>query len=348
MKTTNGTRRQRICGVANRGGETMNTAASMLGRACLALAMALGIASAAQAQEFPARPIKIVVGFGPGGLGDIVTRALAQKMTDAMGKPVLVENMPGAGGITAAMAVSRAQPDGYTLLLVSGQNAISPYLFKSLPYDPIADFSMISMVGTFHFLLVTDKDAPYRSVREVVAAAQGDPARFNVGTISVGSVQYLSARLFTSMAKLDVPIVPFKSTGDVVTALRSRDVQVGLETVPGAIAQVKSGGLRAIATTSAARLPFLPDVPTIAESGVAGYVSDSWNGLVAPAKTPRDIVMRLNREIARALEAPDLRQRLLDLGLEPRASSPEALKDTFERDGAKWRVVIEQAKIEKQ
>jgi tripartite-type tricarboxylate transporter receptor subunit TctC len=314
----------------------------------LAAAWLAGFAGGAAAQEFPAKPIKIVVGFGPGGLGDIVTRALAQKMTESMGKPVLVENMPGAGGITAAMAVARAQPDGYTMLLVSGQNAISPYLFKSLPYDPVGDFSMISTIGTFHFLLVTDKDSPLKSVRDVIAAAQADPKRFNVGSISVGSVQFLSARLFTSMARLDVPVVPFKSTGDVVTALRSHDVQVGIETVPGVIAQVKGGGLRAIATTASARLPFMPDVPTVAESGVAGYQSDSWNGLVAPAKTPRDIVMRLNREVAKALEAPDLRQRLLDLGLEPRASTPEALKDSFDRDAAKWRVVIEQAKIEKQ
>lgn len=317
-------------------------------RVCMGLLVCLCCWGHAAAQDFPVKPVKIIVGFGPGGLGDIVMRALAQKMTDSLGKPVLVENMPGAGGITAAMAVARAQPDGYTMLLVSGQNAISPYLFKSLPYDPVGDFSMISMVGTFHFLLVTDKDGPLRSVREVIASAQADPARFNIGTISVGSVQYLSARLFTAMARLDVPIVPFKSTGDVIAALRSRDVQVGLETVPGAIAQVKSGGLRAVATTSPARLSFLPDVPTVMESGVAGYASDSWNGLVAPAKTPRDIVMRLNREIAKALEAPDLRQRLLDLGLEPRASSPEALRETFERDAAKWRVVIEQAKIEKQ
>jgi len=317
-------------------------------RGCFGFLAWLCCAGALLAQEFPVKPVKIVIGFGPGGLGDIVMRALAQKMTESLGKPVLVENMPGAGGITAAMAVARAQPDGYTMLLVSGQNAISPYLFKSLPFDPVGDFSMISTVGTFHFLMVTDKDGPHKSVREVIAAAQNDPARFNIGTINVGSVQYLSARLFTSMARLDVPIVPFKSTGDVITALRSRDVQISFDTVPGVIAQVKSGGLRAIATTSPTRLPFLPDVPTVTESGVAGYVSDSWNGLVAPARTPRDIVMRLNREIAKALEAPDLRQRLLELGLEPRASTPEALKETFERDAAKWRVVIEQAKIEKQ
>lgn len=312
---------------------------------------ALLAAPPAWAQAYPHKPVKIVVGFGPGGLGDTVTRTLAQKMTESMGQSVIVENAPGAGGITAASLVARAAPDGYTLLLVSGQNAFSPYLFKSLPYDPVDSFSMISTIGTFHFLLMVDKDSPLKTVGDVVAAAHRDPAHFNIGTISVGSAQNLSARLFATMAKLDVPIVPFKSTGEVIAALRGGSIQVGMETVTGALGQIRSGALRAIATSADARIGFLPDVPTIAESGgpaLAKYESDSWNGIVAPAGTPAPIVQRLNREIAKALQAPDVRQRFLSFGIEPRGSTPEELKEVFRKDAAKWRVVIEQAGIEKQ
>ncbi len=312
----------------------------------------LSAAAVASAQPaYPNRPLKLVVGFGPGGLGDTVARALAQKMSESMGQPVVVENLPGAGGITAASSVARAAPDGYTLLLVSGQNAFSPSLFKSLPYDPVESFSMISTMGRFHFLVVVDKDSPYKTLADVVAQARRDPARFNVATINIGSAQHLSARLLLTMAGLNVPIVPFKSTGDVVTALRGGTVQVGVETTTGVINQVKGGGLRAVATSSPRRLTVLPDVPTVAESGVAGlarYESDSWNGIVAPAGTPREIVLRLQSEIAKALALPDLRQRLLDLGIEPGASTPEELREVFVRDGAKWGEVIRQANIEKQ
>ena len=320
----------------------------------LGLSMLNGVQAAsvsAPAPAFPVKPIRIVVGFGPGGLGDTVTRALAQKMSESTGQSVIVENAPGAGGITAASTVARAAPDGYTLLLVSGQNAFSPYLFKSLPYDPVQSFSMISTIGTFHFLLVVDKDSPLKTVNDLVVAARNDPAHVNIGTISVGSAQHLSASLFSTMARIPVPIVPFKSTGEVVGALRGRNVQVAMETVTGVLGQVKGGALRAIATSSTQRLSFLPDVPTIAESGVPGlasYESDSWNGIVAPANTPPEIVARLNQEIAKALQSPDLRQRFIDLGIEPGSSTPEALKAVFEKDARKWRTVIEQAQIEKQ
>ncbi|MDX3904830.1 MAG: tripartite tricarboxylate transporter substrate binding protein [Pigmentiphaga sp.] len=333
----------------------MDRPSCLPGRARLAaLLLALPVllaAPCAWTQSFPHKPVKIVVGFGPGGLGDTVVRTLAQKMAESMGQSVIVENAPGAGGITAASMVARAAPDGYTLLLVSGQNAFSPYLFKSLPYDPVEDFAMISTIGTFHFLLVADEDSPLKTVADVVEAAHRDPARFNIGTISVGSAQHLSARLFATMAGLDVPIVPFKSTGDVIAALRGRNVQVAMETVTGALGQVRGGSLRAIATTAPARISFLPEVPTIAESGgpaLSRYVSESWNGIVAPAGTPALVVQKLNREISKALEAPDVRQRFVALGIEPRASTPEALKNVFLKDAAKWRVVIEEARIEKQ
>jgi tripartite-type tricarboxylate transporter receptor subunit TctC len=324
-------------------------------RLCATLALAAWAMSNAScalaADAFPSRPIRIVVGFGPGGLGDTVTRARAQKMAQSMGQGIVIENAPGAGGITAASSVARAPADGYTLLLSSGQNAFSPYLFKSLPYDPVASFSMISTIGTFSFVLVADNHSMARTVAEVIAAAQLDSAHFNLGTISAGSAQNLSAQLFVSMAGIKVPVVPFKTTGDVVSALRGNDIQVALETVTGVLGQIKGGAVRAIATTAPQRLPFLPELPTVAESGVpalAGYASDSWNGIVAPAGVPREIVDRLNREVAKALAAPDLRAKLIGLGIEPKAGSPEELKALYRGDAAKWRVVIDQAGIARQ
>ncbi len=314
-----------------------------------ALSGALLLATAAaQAETYPARPIRLVVGFGPGGLGDIVARSVAQKMSESMGQQVVVINQPGAGGITAATAVARAAPDGYTLLLVSGQNAFSPSLFKSLPYDPVKSFSMVSTLGRFHFLVVVDKDSPIQNLKGMVDAARRDSARFSVGTIAVGSAQHLSARLLLTMANLDVPIIPHKTTGDVVTALKGQSIQVGVETSTGAITQIKNGNLRAIAASSKKRLTVLPDIPTVAESGVpelAGYESDSWNGIVAPAGTPRDIVQRLHGEIVKALASPDIRERFLGLGVEPAASTPEELRQVFIDDAAKWGAVIRQANI---
>jgi len=307
--------------------------------------------SASAADAFPARTIRIVVGFGPGGLGDTVTRALAQKMTDSMGQSMVVENTPGAGGITAASSVARAAPDGYTLGLSSGQNALSPFLFKSLPYDPVESFSMISSIGTFSFVLVVDKASPLKTVADVIEAAKKDPAHFNLGTISAGSAQHLSAQLFGSMAKLGVPVVPFKTTGDLIGALRGGEIQVGLETTTGVLGQIKGGALRAIATTAPQRLSFLPEVPTVAESGVpalAGYASESWNGIVAPAGVPRDIVLRLNMEIAKALATPAMQAQLRSLGIEPKAGTPEELKALYRMDAAKWGPVIEQAGIARQ
>jgi tripartite-type tricarboxylate transporter receptor subunit TctC len=317
------------------------------------LAIALGSAAliaplAAQADAYPSRPIRLVVGFGPGGLGDTVARSVALKMSESMGQQVVVINQPGAGGITAATTVARAAPDGYTLLLVSGQNAFSPSLFKSLPYDPVNSFSMVSTLGRFHFLVVVDKDSPIRNLKDLADTARRDRDRFTLATIAVGSAQHLSARLLLTMGGLDVPIAPHKTTGDVVTALKGGTVQAGVETTTGAISHVKNGNLRAIATSSRKRLVVLPDIPTVAESGVAGlanYESDSWNGIVAPANTPRDVVQRLHAEIVKALSAADVRERFLSLGIEPATSTPEELKQVFINDAAKWGAVIRQANI---
>ncbi|MES2535567.1 MAG: tripartite tricarboxylate transporter substrate binding protein [Pseudomonadota bacterium] len=307
-----------------------------------------GLVSHAVADDFPNKPIKIVVSFGPGGVADLTARIVAQKMTESLGKQVIVENVPSAGGIVAASRVAGAAPDGYTLLVMSNQNAVSPGLMKSLPYDPAADFSMISSLGFFDLVLVTADTSPHKTVKDLVAAAKADPGRFNIGSIGVGSTQHLSAELFKSLTQLDVPTVTYKGTGDVIIGLKSGGLQLAVETLPAVATQIKAGTLRAIAVTSDKRVASLPNVPTVAESGVAGYQSASWNGLAAPAKTPPEIVARLNREVVKALASPDTKKRLLDIGIEGRSSTPEAFKSLMEKEIVKWRGVIERAKIEKQ
>ncbi len=317
-------------------------------RLLLTLTLLAGSFVPALAQNYPTRAIKIIVGFGPGGVADISARVIAQKMAADLGRSVIIENLPSAGGIVAATTAARAPADGYTLYLVSNQNAVSPTLMSSLPYDPVGDFSMISTIGFFDLALVADGASPLKSVGDALGAARRDPGHFNIGTIGVGSTQYLSAALFKSMAKLDVPTVPFKSTGEVLAALKSGSVQVGFETLPAVMAQIRSGGLRALAVTSNKRNPDLPQVPTLAESGLPGYLSSSWNGLAAPAKTPPAIIALLNREIARAIADPATRKRLKDIGIEPGASSPEAFKKLLQGEIVKWRGVIQRAGIKPQ
>jgi len=319
-----------------------------LAPALAGLLAVLGTTLPASAQDFPSRPMKIVVGFGPGGLGDITVRAIAQKMQDSFGRPVVVENIPGAGGMTAAASVARAAPDGHTMLLVSGQNAISPSIFKSMSYDWRRDFAPVSNMGSFDFVIVVDKNSALTTVGDLIAAAKKAPGKFNIGTISAGSAQHLTALLFNSMAELSVPVVPFRTTGEVVAGLLSGNIQAGFETLPGVLEQVRAGTLRALAVSSDRRAASLPDVPTIAESGVPGYNIVSWNGFVVPSKTPREIVLKLNKEVAAALAAPDVRKRFQELAVDPRASSPEDLQKTYDADEARWRKVIADAKIPQQ
>jgi tripartite-type tricarboxylate transporter receptor subunit TctC len=316
-----------------------------IGLVFAALAFAACAVTAAQAQEFPTRPIRFVLGFGAGGLGDIAARALGQKMSESLGKPVVIENMPGAGGMTAAASVARAAPDGHTILWVSGQNAISPSMFKSMPYNWDTELTPVSMVGTFDFVILVDKNSPLKTVGDLVDAAKKDPSRFNGGSISVGSAQHLSALMFASMAGINLTIVPFRTTGDVVTALASGNIQVGFETLPGGIGHVKSGTLRALAVSSERRVPYLPDVPTVAESGVPEYNLLSWNGVVMPARTPRDIVLRLNKALNDALATSEVRSRFAELVLDPRPSTPEELQAIYQADVARWRKVFRDANI---
>jgi tripartite-type tricarboxylate transporter receptor subunit TctC len=306
----------------------------------------LALVSAAAAQEFPSRPVRLVMGFGPGGLGDIAGRAIGQVMSQSIGRPVVIENMPGAGGVTAALTLARAEPDGHTILWVSSQNAIAPSMFKSLPYDWGRDFAAVGPMATFDFVLIVHKDSPLKTVRDVIEAAKADPGRFNFGSIAVGTAQNLSTLNFVAMAGLKVPTVPFRTTGEVLTGLASGNIQAAFETIPGVIGLINSGEMRAIGVSSSKRNPFLPDVPTIAESGVPNYLTYSWNGMVAPAKTPANVVMRINKEINSAIATPEIQKRFRDLIMEPRTGTPEDLRKIYETDVTVWRNIITEAKIQ--
>jgi len=314
---------------------------------CAVLALALAAAGVA-AQGYPAKPVRIVVPFGPGGVADISARAVAQKMGESMGQQVIVENKPSAGGILASETVAKAEPDGYTLLFITNGNSVSESLFKSLPYNSVKDFAPVSTVGFFDFVFVVKNDSDIKSMGDLLARMRANPGKLNIATINPGSGQHLSAELFKSMAGVDAQIITYKSTPEVLTAVISGQVQVGLDIVAPVLAQVKGGAVRIIAVSSKQRSPILPEVPTVAESGVPGYESESWNGLAAPVKTPPAIIERLNKEVRAAVAAPDVKKRLQDLGIDARAGTPEQLRERLVADIAKWRAVIEKANIPRQ
>lgn len=325
----------------------MKSFKSMMFWGCLAAAALCAVVSAS-AQNYPSKPIHVIVGFGPGGVADLTCRVVAQKLSAQLGQQVLIENRPSAGGIVAADAVAKAAPDGYTLLLMSNGNAVSASLFKSLPYDTIADFASVSTLGFFDIAVITKSDSKFNSIKDLVAYAKANPGKLNLGTINIGSTQHLSAELFKGMSGIDAVIVPYKGSPDVLVALRGNDVQVAFDMLAPIMSQLKSGVVRVIAITSDRRFPGLPDVPTVAESGVPGYQASSWNAISLPAKTPRAIIDRLNNEINTALAAPEVKNKLLDLGVVARGGTPEQMKTLLALDIEKWRGVIERAKIEKQ
>ncbi|MGZ3411188.1 MAG: Bug family tripartite tricarboxylate transporter substrate binding protein [Xanthobacteraceae bacterium] len=304
-------------------------------------------AFSATAQKFPERPVKIVLPFGAGGVADVSSRIVADKLGTALGQRFVIENMPGAGGITAANAVLTAQPDGYTLGLITNGTAISAVLFKSLPFDPVKDFEMISNIGTFDLVLVVNANSPYKTLADFVTAAKASPGKLNVGTINVGGTQNLGGELFKVMAGLNIQIVPFRNSPDIVVALLRDDVQMLVEFPAAVQGQVNDGKLRVLATSGTKRSPSSPNIPTVDESGIKGYEVSSWNGVFAPRGTPKEVIVTMNKAIADAVVLPDVKQKFADMGIEAKSSSPDELMALYKSDVKKWDDVIVKAGIEK-
>jgi tripartite-type tricarboxylate transporter receptor subunit TctC len=313
----------------------------------LALVAALLPAFAA-AQAYPTKPIRIVLPFGPGGVADITTRTLAPRLGDALGQQIVVENMPGAGGIRASETVAHATPDGYTLLLLTNGNAVSKALFNSLPYDPETDFAMISTVGYFSMVIATRGDGPLKTLQEAVAQAKANPGKMNIATITPGGTQHLAGELFRSMAGIDALVIPHKTTGEVIISTRQGNTELAVDFIAPMISAIKSGQLRALAVTAGKRFPGLPDVPTAIEAGVKGYDVASWNAFAAPAKTPQAVIDKVHGALVKALADPDVHKRFAELGVEGRASTPQQLADFYASETKRWTGVVERAKIPKQ
>jgi tripartite-type tricarboxylate transporter receptor subunit TctC len=301
----------------------------------------------ASAQSYPDRPVRIVLPFGAGGVADVSSRIIADKLGERLGQRFVIENMPGAGGIAAAKAVLAAPPDGYTLGLVTNGTAISAAIFNKLPFDPTTEFDMISTLGTFDLVFAVNAASPYKTLGDFVAAAKAAPGKLNVGTVNVGGTQNLGAELLKTAAGINVQIVPFRNSPDIVVALLRDDMQMMVDFPPAVKAQVDGGKLRLLATSGPKRSAFMPELVTVAEAGVKNYEVTSWNGMFAPRGAPPRVITAINAALKDVLALPDVKQRLLELGIEARPSTPEELMTLFKADVKKWDDVIVKAGIEK-
>ena len=298
---------------------------------------------------YPNKTIRLVLGYAPGGVADITARLVAQKLSESLGQSVIVENKPSAGGIVAAETVAKADPDGYTLLHMNFGNAVSAALFRKLPFDIQRDFAPISAMGYFDLVMLADKSADFQTVQEFIGKAKANPDKYTLGSISLGSGQYMAAALFQSLAGLQkTPLVPYKTTPSVMLALKSKDLSVAFEIITPSLPLLRSGEIKALAVSSKQRFRGLPDVPTMAESGLKTYDVTAWNGIAAPAKTPRAIIERLNKEINAVLALPEVRTKFQEVGIDARGGTPEQLRDTLASGIDGWNALIDEMKIERQ
>ena len=309
------------------------------------LALAMG---GAHAQGFPSKAVRIVVPFGAGGVADLTARTVGQKLSESLGQPVVIDNKPGAGGVAAGDAVAKAEPDGYTLLLMSNGTAVSTGLFKSLPFDAMRDFAPISTLATFDIAILVPADSKFKTLGELLAFAKANPGKLNLGSINIGSTQNLAAELFKSTSGTDMQVVPYNGTPALITALRGGQIDVGVEILGPVLPQVTATALRVLAVTGDKRAAVLPDVPTAKESGLPSFVASSWNALAAPAKTPKDVIARLNKDIALALNNPDIKKKLHELNVEALPGTPEQAAALLASETKRWGDVINAAKIPKQ
>lgn len=295
-------------------------------RASAALALVVAALTAPQgawAQPYPNKPVRFLVGFPPGGVADVLARVIGPKLSEHLGQPVVIENRVGAGSNIAAEAVAKSPADGYTLFVYSTVNAVNVSLFSKLSYDPVKDFAPVGLIASMANLLVVNPAVAANNVQELIALAKSRPGQLNFGSAGIGTTQHLSGQIFKSMAGIDISHVAYKGSVPAMTAVLSGEIPMMFNVMSTALPQVKAGKVRALAISSAKRSPIVPDVPTVAESGIAGFDYVSHFGVLAPAGTPRDIVGRLNAEIVKILDSADMKARLADVGAEPVTSTPE-------------------------
>ncbi len=323
----------------------LNRRVLMKAAGSLPLAWSTTASLAALAQAYPTKPITLVVPFGPGNAADTIGRLIALHMGNALGQQVIVENRPGAGGVSAVKQVAAAKPDGHTLLYIGAGVAISQGLFKPQPYDMLASFTPISIASSNDVLLLVRKDSKHTQLEDFIRSAREKKDQCMVGVSLLGTTQHLSAELFKQRAKVNFTIVPFKTAAAVATALTAGDIDLGFEFVPPTLALVKSGQLRALAIANAKRSEVLPDVPTVAEQGLPGFSVASWGMFVAPLHTPDAVVQRLNREVQRALEQPEVVKRLADIGVRAPGGTTAQAYELLSGEIVRWRNLIQEAKI---
>lgn len=310
------------------------------------LAMFAAAVPAAHAQAWPSRPLKIVVPFAPGGSTDIFARLVGERLATSLGQPVVIENRPGAGGNIGAESVAKAPPDGYTLLMATtGVMAINNAMYKNPGYDAEKDLKPVVYIASITNVLIVPADSPLKSVGDVIAAAKAAPGKLSFASSGAGASTHMSAELFRLMTGTNLLHIPYKGSGQAMPDVISGRVSMMFENMPGAVGHIKGGKVKVLAVTGLQRTPALPDVKTVAESGVPGYESLSWSGIAAPAATPPEIVARLNREINAILAQPDMRQKLSEQGAEAVGGTPEAFAEHIARERQKWARVVREAAI---
>jgi tripartite-type tricarboxylate transporter receptor subunit TctC len=325
----------------------LRRAGAFVAGAAIAFSAVLSLSGFAGAQSYPTRPVRIIIPYGAGGIADVTMRMVAEKLSEKLGQQFIIDNRPGAAGIIGIKAAISSPPDGYTLVMIGGGLTAAKALFKSLPYDLERDLIPISTTAFYGIVIATKAGSELKTIKDVIAAAKADPDKLNFGAINPGSNQHLSQELLKSMAGISVTTIPFKTTPELVTAVIRRDVNVLFEYQAGLQGQLNDKQIVAIATTGRERSPSLPDVPTVAESGLADYEVTSWNALAAPVGTPMEIVALLNKAVNEVLTLPDVKAAAAKFGMDARGSSVEDLRERIGKEVAKWAKVIEAAGIEK-
>jgi tripartite-type tricarboxylate transporter receptor subunit TctC len=302
-------------------------------------------AQTAFAQAYPSKPIRLIVGYAPGGPNDIIARIAGQKLSETVGVPVPVDNRPGADSMIGTQLAARAAPDGYTIAMISASATIHPSVYTNIPYDLVKDFSHVTVLASGAFVVVVNPTLPVKTIKDLIAVAKARPGQLNFASSGAGGTLHLAGELFKSLAHVNMNHIPYKGGAPAITDVVTGQVEVMFSPIAIAMPHVKTGKLRSVAVTSAKRWPALPDLPTIAESGVPGYEATGWYGVIAPARTPREIVTRLNQELVKVLARPDVRQQLTTFDLEPVGDSPEHMTSHIKAEIVKWGKVVKDAKL---